>query len=390
MPQASVRTGVWSLLALLGTLAVLGACAPAAQNPAAAPAAAPAAPAASAPAAPAWQAEWDRMLAAARQEGVVNVAGPPGDLNRDAYARAFEAAYPGIRAEYQGKNGRDIVAQLLAERDAGRYLLDVYIGGAESPRGLLKPRGALEPLAPALILPENTDNANWLGGFNTGFMDSDNMIYSFQGQVSWIFYVNRDVVPERELSTIEQLLEPRWKGKISWDDPRGNGPGSGDAGYVNMTLGEGFLRSLLQQDVVASTDHRQRAEWLVRGTYPIAIGMQDQYLTPFREQGLGLNLKPLEPNREAARRLNPVAGSVVLVNQAPHPNAAKVYVNWLLSKAGQTAFADITKQNSRRADVTAGPDDTRPSPNQQYKIVNAEENQNFITRAQELANEILR
>src|SRR5438105_9100351 len=115
---------MWGLTATLVGLALLAACA-APGAPAAAPrsetplAAAPASPAASASAGGDWRAEWDRTLAAAKQEGRVVVMGPPGDGMRSALT-AFQSAYPDIRLEYSGSLQQEFSPRMLAEREAGQ------------------------------------------------------------------------------------------------------------------------------------------------------------------------------------------------------------------------------------------------------------------------------
>ena len=79
----------------------------------------------------------------------------------------------------------------------------------------------------------------------------------------------------------------------------------------------------------------------------------------------------------------------MLVNRAPHPNAARVYLNWLLSKDGQTAWAQTTGENSRRTDVE-GPAESAPDPAKSYRVVNSEEYNHYQDQALGLAREILR
>jgi ABC-type Fe3+ transport system substrate-binding protein len=87
--------------------------------------------------------------------------------------------------------------------------------------------------------------------------------------------------------------------------------------------------------------------------------------------------------------MSPGFGNVMLINRAPHPNAAKLYINWLLSQEGQTAFATITQRNSRRLDVQGLPE-TTPRPGVEYVIINREENQPNIATAMDLAKTIIK
>jgi ABC-type Fe3+ transport system substrate-binding protein len=78
----------------------------------------------------------------------------------------------------------------------------------------------------------------------------------------------------------------------------------------------------------------------------------------------------------------------MLVKRGPNPNAAKIYINWLLSKAGQTNYVQVVDENSRRLDVP-GPPDTAPDPNVKYIITNKEEYLPYMLKARDLAKEIL-
>src|SRR5581483_4728898 len=131
--------------------------------------AAPAAPAAGASAAPAAApasapAEWDQVLAAARQEGTVVVDGPGGDIIRRKMVDGFTSAYPGITIEWSGGTAPELAAKLEAERRAGIYALDVMIAGTNVMLTQVKNPGFLEPIKPALLLPEVADPANWQDG----------------------------------------------------------------------------------------------------------------------------------------------------------------------------------------------------------------------------------
>jgi len=300
------------------------------------------------------QAEWDRVLAAAKKEGAVTVAGAPGDTHREALADAFTKAYPEIRVEYTGMSGRDGVPRIVRERQANLFAWDIYIGGPTSALGGLKPLGAFDPLRPALIRPEVLDDAKWHGGFQDGFMDTEGrLFYAFDGTVTQVLHVNREFVPKGEIRSSKELLDPKWAGKIVWEDPRYEGAGLNSALVFSLAYGEDFLRRLLrEQKIVYTRDRRQMTEWMVRGRHPIAIAMPTDELIIFQEKGVGKQIEPGGP--DPVNSMIPGFGSTGLMNRAPHPNAAKVYLNWLLSADGQKSWTQATKRNSRRLDVSPG------------------------------------
>jgi iron(III) transport system substrate-binding protein len=167
------------------------------------------------------------------------------------------------------------------------------------------------------------------------------------------------VIPEAELSLEAHLMDPRWKGRISLQDPRG-GAGSVNLAAMLEQHGEQFVRDLLtKQDVVVTGDSRQQAEWLVRGRYPISLGVPSAQLLVFRQQGLGQNLKTLAGG---ALQLTPGVGAIQLLNQAPHPNAARVFINWLLTQSAQERITRTTRLNSLRRDVPPQDPDAAPDP----------------------------
>jgi iron(III) transport system substrate-binding protein len=376
-----------SLLAVLGT-----ACGPSAPRPAAS---APRPESATAPAAnhAPTNPEWEQLVSRARQEGKVTIISAPGDAFRRAVEQ-FKATYPWLDLDVRGEHIRDTLPRILREREADIYSTDVMIGAIGA--GVFQdwiPRGVLDPLEPTIVLPELKDDNIWHGGFADGWMDSgQKYVFAFVKNRNTHGYVNRDVIPERDLpapvSTAE-LANPRWKGKIVWDDPRELGTGVSTLTGILQLTNEDFVRRLLRdQEVVVSRDPRQIAEWNVRGSYPIAIGVLENQLVQFREQGLGLNLAPLRI--QGVDSAGPGYGTVALFNKAPHPNAAALFVNWLLSNEGQTVYTRISAENSRRTDVPPGNEKVAVEPGVKYIIPQHEEFAAVRSRAAELAREAIR
>jgi Bacterial extracellular solute-binding protein len=336
-----------------------------------------------------WKTKWDKVLADAKKEGKVAVAGPPGTAYRDVM-RGFEKKYPEISLEFQGFTPANFISRFSKERQAGQYLWDIYVTGPTSFDVTGKKAGDLDPLRPVLILPEVRDESVWLGGFGKAFLDSEKQyIFAFQAEVTPQVQVNREFIPESDLNSVKGLLNPKWKGKIVIDDPRVDGAGSGRIALWTGQLGEDFVRALLKQDVGLTRDGRQLADWLARGKYPIAIGANDTEIGELQKLGVGLKIEPLAGKLAEAWRMSTGWGAVRLVNKAPHINAATVFINWLLSKEGQSAWATLAGRPSRRTDVTRVTG-MSPEPGVDYFDIDREERLNLRDKGREIAKEVLR
>jgi iron(III) transport system substrate-binding protein len=373
--------------ALLLTLALV-ACSGGASPPSGA--AAPAKPAPAAPATPAGaSADWDALVAAARQEGRLTLSIPPGQLWRQAIS-TFEQDYPGISLELTGANSRDFWPRVFQERQGGVYNWDLRVGGPDPDSYEAYRQGVFDPIRPLLLLPEVVDDSKWLGGLDGLFVDAEDRWFpGFIANTSAAFYVNRDFIPESDLRTDTDILDPRWKGKIAIQDPRG-GAGLGRLTGMLMAHGEGFVRDLLtKQDIVSTGDNRQIAEWVVRGRYPIGIGISDSTLNELQKEGLGRNVKPLS---EGFITLSPGFGGLQLLNRAPHPKAAQLFINWVLTREVQSRIAQTVQLNSRRLDVPPGDPSTAPDPARLGEYILNQDEVALVPRerAQALALELLK
>ena len=309
--------------------------------------------------------DWPAVVAKAKQEGVVVVHGAPGKSYADVFVAAFNRAYPDIKVQFSGASNRTDVPKILRERKAGIYAWDVWASGPSTALGALKPEGVFQPLPP-ILRPEITDDSKWIGGFAAGWMDLDhNLFYSFDGTVQHPIIINWDVVSRDEVKTAADLLKPKFAGKIVWDDPRLGGSGNGSSQTIFQNFGEDFLLKLYGHNVVYSTNKRQQAEWVVRGRYPIAMGLDGAQVEIFQKQGLGKNIEPVPDNFYKVQQTSSGFGAVGFVDRAPNPNAATVYINWLLSEEGQRAWAGIPR-TSRRTDVPKHDPMLSPKPGIKY------------------------
>jgi iron(III) transport system substrate-binding protein len=316
------------------------ACAPAADTP---PVAAPAGETS-------WQTEWERVLAAARREGKVVVAGVAGEDMRKALTDPFEREF-GIVVEYLGSSGSELSPRVEKERAAGIYTWDVFVAGTTTLVQGLKPLGALDTIEPALILPEVTEPQNWRNG-QVPFFDRDRLGASISLVNRQSLYVNTDLARAEEFTSWRALLDPRWKGKIVVGrDPRISGYSQAvfQHFFMHPDLGPDFIRELVRQDMDVLRDLRLAAQGLGQGKYPICIC---NYVEANRLIEARLPVQAIDPRQmKEGAHVTSSNGNIALANRAPHPNAARVYVNWVLSKDGSTHFSLASGDPSQRKDV---------------------------------------
>jgi ABC-type Fe3+ transport system substrate-binding protein len=124
------------------------------------------------------------------------------------------------------------------------------------------------------------------------------------------------------------------------------------------------------------TDHRQMTDWLAQGQYALGILLSPPEIGNAAAQGLPVGLISGEQFREGAL-ITPGGAAVNLADRAPHPNAARVYINWLLSREGQLAWQQGAQEPSLRIDVPKEGLDPQivPKPGVKYIDGGAEEHQ---------------
>jgi ABC-type Fe3+ transport system substrate-binding protein len=233
------------------------------------------------------------------------------------------------------------------------YALDVYIGGTSSGTTMKQLR-ALDPVEPLLVLPEVTDRANWLDN-RLDWADTEKQLnFVFVNLAKEVMAFDPRQAQVEDLDEVSELLDPRWKGKIVINDPTlSAGPGKTTMIWIWAVMGPEkateFMRGLKSQAGAVSRDERQVIEWVARGRYPVLVAPNDSILQALAHEGLRVGLVP--GIKDYGTFITASSGSLTYLNRAPHPNAAKVFVNWVLSREGQTAYSLGTKQPSRRVDV---------------------------------------
>ncbi len=291
--------------------------------------------------------EWDKVVEAAKKEGRVVVSIPTSAELRKEFESGFHKAFPGIELELSVARGASNINKAVEEQNAGLRLLDLHIGGTTSIITGLLAQNLLEPVMPAMILPEVRDPKHWWGG-HLWADNAKKYIYGFTAYMTETIWYNSTLVKPEEISSWDSLLDPKWKGKIAILDPRSPGSGESTWAFLWRIKGEGFLAKLAAQEMLVGRNLRQLGENVARGKSSISLGLSYYTYVPFIKAGLPV--KPISNIKEGYYAASG-SGNVVLLKNPPHPNATKVFLNWLLSKDGQAALTRALGQPTRRFDV---------------------------------------
>jgi len=298
---------------------------------------------------PAWQEGWEKILAAAKKEGQVTVY----ISGYEAVLPEFEKEYPEIKLISVSGRGSQLAQRLITERRGDKYLADVFNAGGVTTHGQLHMAKVLDPIKPALILPEIIDTSKWYQKRHH-YNDTENQfVFSYVGSATYgAVNYNTKLVDVKDFKSYWDLLNPKWKGKIVSRDVRMPGPGSGNHRlfYHHPEIGPSFIRKLYSEmDVTLFRDYRQGPDWLAVGKFAICFSCDVDVL-----KLKGLPVDTFGPNvfKEGGGLVQQF-GTLTLVNRAPHPNAAKVFINWLLSRKGQIALQRTLK------DAESPPDSLR-------------------------------
>lgn len=298
-----------------------------------------------------WNTEWEKTLQAARKEGQVSIY----IYRYEGVLEAFKKEYPEIKVVSITGTGRDMGNRVLSERRAERYIADIFSSGANTNFNTLYKAKALDPIKPALILPEVVDESKWFGGEHRYADPEGKYIFAYLANPSSAqLGHNSSLTGPKDFKSHWDLVHPRWKGKIVSLSPADTGLGATmQFLYYHTELGPEFIKRFFGgMDITFSKNFRQMTDWLAQGKFALCMGCKDALRA--KNQGLPVDEFDTTGWKEGGS-FSTGGGSLSLMNRAPHPNAARVFINWLLSRKGQIALQKLADPddppNSRRIDI---------------------------------------
>ena len=304
---------------------------------------------------PAWQTNWEQTVAAAKKEGRLNFY--VGRYGSEPLLNEFRKEFPEIKLVTVNGSGNSLGTRIITEIRAGHVVADLFSGGANTNYEVLYEGKALDSIKSLLLLPEVLDESKWYEGRHR-YTDAEQrhvFIYIANPSSSG-FYYNTNMVNPKEIKSYWDLVNPKWKGKYVSQDPLSTGLGASlQFYYYHPDLGPDYIRKLFgEMQPVYGRDRRQITDWLAQGRYAMCVGCRDTA----RAKSQGLPVDELDNvDWKEGVQLTSGGGSMSYIKGAPNPNAAKVFVNWFLSRRGQIAlqkYQDLYGEdapNSRRIDI---------------------------------------
>lgn len=333
----------------------------------------------------AWEVDWNKTLLLGKKEGKLVVYANIGKDTIEAWRKTFTQKFS-IDAEFVAGRSTELAEKVLSERRAGLYMVDAFIGGATTSM-YLKSKGVTAPVPGLLLLPEVTDTSVWWEG-KLPSIDKGGHVIAFRAGPNTPFIVNTQMVKSGEVKSYKDLLNTKWKGKIIINDPTTAGSGHDLFYLVGKNLYSlDYWREMVKLEPVISREQRLPVEWVARGKQAIGIGLKADVITEFIDAGAPLeSVLPVE-----GTYITPGAGTLSLMDSMPHPQATKVFANWLLTREGLEVMSRTLKVQSARVDLPVDflPKDEVRDPKAKYYSQHTEEVLQEKEKYMEIAKEIL-
>jgi iron(III) transport system substrate-binding protein len=283
------------------------------------------------------QSDWDKVIAEAKKEGKLVIYNGSNFRVVRQLGDLFQKEY-GIAVDVLDGRASEIRERIRTEQAAGRAIGDLIYSGATSialqaAEGAFKPHGGV-PLAASLAEPF-TDNGTFLPVSAGNFA----------------LLVNTNLVKE-PIKSWKDLEDPKWAGKILSDDPRALGAGEVWFEVTYRTFGRAFHEKIAAHKPVISRVFAESNRRIARGEFPIYLPFNVSEYQSLK----GLPIKVITP--EEGVPYVPF-GSAVL-KDAPHPNAARLFMNFMLDPARQLVFATEGFRPAARDMGPRIPEELRP------------------------------
>ena len=274
-------------------------------------------------------------LEKAKAEGTVTFYSPDPEPKTIAVLKEFNASFPEIETKVVYLQTGALYARLQSERKAGAYQADVLIQtDLAAIQDFKEQEGWLNYVSPELA------------GFKQGEQISDPVgLWQNEGTMfGGIAYNADNVDPQDAPKTWKDLLNPKWKGKLNVKTSI-----SGLQHLQWYTLGNlygaTYWEKFAKQEPVAFDSYVQQYDRLIRGEDLIVANAQYSGFVEYQDKGAPLRFIAPPDGMQAGPQ------AIGIPTHAPHLEAAKLLLDWYLSKPGQEVITRQLSLTSARADV---------------------------------------
>jgi iron(III) transport system substrate-binding protein len=296
-----------------------------------------------------WEAQWEKTVAAAKKEGELSIyLNAPAQV-RPALTKAFEEKMA-IKSYVVTGTGPELSAKIVSEYSAGLHQVDVSFQGCSTLITLIGTHGYLAPIEPFLILPEVRDRKVWFGGKLN--YDKAGLAFRFINHSLPPVVYNTDLVKANAIQSYVDLQKPEWKKKIFMHDPSILGAGANGLSYLASIWGfakakDYLTQQLKVQETSITRNYQQQVEWVGQGKYAVGLWPNPGQVARYHKAGAPIAVTHLKEGFVAS----PAFGCLGVAAKPAHPNATAVFVNWFLSREGQTLAVKSYELPSARLDV---------------------------------------
>src|SRR5258708_24472840 len=281
----------------------------------------------------------DARVEAAKKEGKVVWYTSLALTSAEKVAKLFEAAYPGIKVEVHRTGSERILQRVMQELQANIKIADLVHTSDAGHYVLLKDKKLLLKYTPAGV-----------GGFPPAFKDKDGYHYGLRATVNVIAY-NSKIVPAAEAPrTWKDLLDPKWKGKLVTAHPGYSGVIATHVLALVHLHGWDYVKALAQNKPMLVQSAVDPSGIVASGERPVAVDGGDYTFYQVKKKG-----NPVEivfPKEGVPLVVSPSA----ITSFAPHPNAAKLFTDFIFSRELQQRLADTEGLYTGHPDVKYPPD----------------------------------
>lgn len=279
-----------------------------------------------------------QLLAAAAKEGVVVWYTTFSSKDVAPMITAFNKVYPKIKVQALRLSADQLPTRIITEQRGGKYNADVVSGESVYVSQLINV-GALAPFQPPDEAP--LPKGLTLPSGYPGVVYANTTVIAYNPAALKAHHMQPP-------ATLQDLTKPQWKGKFSID------PGAVNlyqalAGSMGHSQALALMKALGSNSPVFVESHTLALTQVQAGE-PMATATAYGYLAA--------KDKKKTPDQLAFVNATPLPTSLSLIDMAknaPHPDAAKLFVAWMESKQGQQAIADVTNHVSLRPDVSNDP-----------------------------------